>query len=331
MLNDEDVQPLGQYICKVLSVDYRTLAHRVASLLDESYMKCLPYPASEISAILLNIFDGVSWDKVDKMSQGLEKTYKNLKDKKSDIEATMLHLYGSIENYFFCTVWNCFNVVTVLQAYLDESIATPDMLIPEKFELFLSGFFEDNVKIVRGICKGGNLSEFDFYNDILPDSDIREMVRDVFFNMMPLCTNGVVIQTESLNDFVASSIFYFSRNLKFKRCANCGRFFVPLSRSDEIYCDQPSPQDKSSSCKKYGTERLWYDKLKQDEAAKLSRNVYMAKQMLAKRNPDIVGYRKMFDYFKTERKKWEISVKSGVKSKEEYIRWLNEMKLKKTL
>lgn len=53
--------------------------------------------------------------------------------------------------------------------------------------------------------------------------------------------------------------------------------------------------------------------------------------MLVTRNPDIEAYAKMFDYFKAERKKWESDVKSGIKTKDEYIRWLNEMKQKKTL
>lgn len=57
----------------------------------------------------------------------------------------------------------------------------------------------------------------------------------------------------------------------------------------------------------------------------------MAKQMLVKRNPDILAYKKMFDYFKVERKKWEGWIKSGERSREEYLSWLNEMKAKKTL
>lgn len=116
-----------------------------------------------------------------------------------------------------------------------------------------------------------------------------------------------------------------------KKCGICGKYFVPLNRSDTLYCDRISPADPTRTCKEYGSQKLWYDRLKSDEVAKLSRNVYSAKQMLVKRNPDILGYKKMFEYFKTERKRWEKLVKSGVKSKDEYISWLNEMKAKKTL
>lgn len=123
----------------------------------------------------------------------------------------------------------------------------------------------------------------------------------------------------------------FSNKIPIKCCENCGRFFVPAKRSDEIYCNNPAPQDNKKTCKQYGSEKLWYERLKNDEAAKLARNIYSAKRMLVTRNPDIEAYAKMFDYFKAERKKWESDVKSGIKTKDEYIRWLNEMKQKKTL
>lgn len=123
----------------------------------------------------------------------------------------------------------------------------------------------------------------------------------------------------------------FGEKIEIKRCENCGRFFVPEKRSDEIYCSSPSPQDIGRTCKQYGSEKLWYERLKSNETAKLSRNIYSAKRMLAVRNPDIEAYAKMFEYFKAERKKWESDLKNGTKTKEEYICWLNEMKKKKTL
>lgn len=332
MSDDEDGQMLGNYVCKVLSADYKELSRRIASLLNEDNMKHLPYPDVDITAILSSAFEGLAWEELNKISIGSKNMYIAIQDDNCDTKDTISRWYDSTEDYFYHTVWNYFGVITVLQAYLEESVNTPDMLIPEKFELFISSAFEDAVTIVGGQCKGVNLSEFSLNTDLLPDSDFQEIVRDVFSNIMPLCTNGVVIQSKSLTDFAVSSIFYFFRHgYRFKRCKNCGRFFIPFSRSDELYCDQLSPQDSTRSCKQYGTNRLWYERMKQDEAAKLARNIYMAKQMLVRRNPDLQSYKKMFEHFKIERKKWESLIKSGEKSKEEYIDWLNEMKAKKTL
>lgn len=119
--------------------------------------------------------------------------------------------------------------------------------------------------------------------------------------------------------------------IRIKKCQNCGRYFIPESRTDEIYCNRISPQNNQMSCKEYGSKKLWYDKLRSDEIAKLSRNIYMAKQMLVKRNPDIIGYKDMFEFFKKERKKWEKAVKGGSKTRDEYVEWLNSMKVKKVL
>lgn len=76
---------------------------------------------------------------------------------------------------------------------------------------------------------------------------------------------------------------------------------------------------------------MWYEKVLSDDVAKLARNIYCAKQMLAKRNPDKPAFMAMFEYFKTEKKKWEQEVKAGVKTREEFMEWLRKMKLCRTL
>lgn len=45
-----------------------------------------------------------------------------------------------------------------------------------------------------------------------------------------------------------------------RRCANCGKMFIPRSRSDEIYSDNPSPKDPAKTCKQYGNTTGSYEK-----------------------------------------------------------------------
>ena len=33
--------------------------------------------------------------------------------------------------------------------------------------------------------------------------------------------------------------------IKFVKCKNCGNYFVPIGRSDSVYCGYPSPQDET--------------------------------------------------------------------------------------
>ncbi|NLB80496.1 MAG: hypothetical protein GX800_02515, partial [Clostridiaceae bacterium] len=114
-----------------------------------------------------------------------------------------------------------------------------------------------------------------------------------------------------------------------KKCGNCGKYFIPYNRADTIYCDNISPQDDKRTCKEYGSQKLWYDKLKQDEAKKLYRNIYMAKQMQAKRYLDIPKYAKNLEKYKTQSKQLKKDVKEGKKSEAEYIEWLKNVKEKK--
>lgn len=133
-------------------------------------------------------------------------------------------------------------------------------------------------------------------------------------------------------DIVLLSLFHLIwHHLPVKICANCGRVFVPLLRGDAIYCDDPSPQDPEKTCKQYGSKVLWYENVTADNVTKLARNIYCAKQMLAKRHPNEPEYAKSFEYFKKERKAWEQKLKSGNVSKEEFKRWLLDIKSRKTM
>lgn len=129
--------------------------------------------------------------------------------------------------------------------------------------------------------------------------------------------------------FIASLYLLFERGFEIKKCANCGKWFIPLGRSDTLYCDRPSPQDSSRSCKEYGTGRLWYDKLKQNESASLWRKISQTKQKMASRYRDIPGYAEQYELFKVESKRWKSDVKNGIKTEEEFIEWLKSQKEKR--
>lgn len=314
--------PLGEFLCKILSIDFEKAAFSISSLLEDYRLNGDEFPGGQLKIFIDDLFGISGFEEMQTMVAVLKAIYE-----KSETQM-VLNVYGSLKDAFLSESFGYFRVAMVLQTYLEESIDNNDMVSAINFERFVNGFLEK--KIERN-DQGCSLSEYSFL-DIYPGCNIKEIIKDVFQNMLPFEDTFSSFPTHSLNNLLISAIYYFlSNGFIFKRCKNCGNFFVPLSRSDEIYCNNISPQDKARTCKEYGSQKLWYDKLRADEVAKLSRNVYSSKQMLVRRNPDISEYRRMFEYFKTERKKWEGLVKSGEKSKEEYVSWLNEMKAKKTL
>lgn len=187
-------------------------------------------------------------------------------------------------------------------------------------------WFDTAIVALRSICDGEDIVMKSISPKEWGGTHVPCQFKTLFGKVHTVCIIG---RLDALLLLELSKIC--ENKIKIKKCQNCGKYFIPESRTDEIYCDRTSPQDDQMDCKEYGSKKLWYDRLKSDEAAKLSRNIYMAKQMLVKRNPDIAEYKKMFEFFKQERKKWEKEVKEGIKTRDEYIAWLNFMKSKKTL
>ena len=123
--------------------------------------------------------------------------------------------------------------------------------------------------------------------------------------------------------------YIFSNDYTVKRCAVCNKFFIAYNRSDTLYCDRTAPQDTQKTCKEYGAYAQYQNNIKNNEAAKLYRNIYQQKQMKVRRNPDITEYKSNFEEYKTRSKQWKKDVKEGKKTEAEYIEWLKAEKEKK--
>lgn len=301
--------PVGSLLCDVISMDF----DNVMEAMKQGGIELL----SQKTGLLANFFhreDGIVWD---------INTFYLLKEY-FDICVEYPFLYSM--DYFDCFLDSVgghdFLPEIALYSVEQNELGQDEIIIGEDI-----GFpAEYDVEYDR------NHIDLDTY-DYRRNSAIlrRELLEFVPHSYEPDNTIFVYEMSDLLGAVLGSARTLISEQLPIKKCGICGKYFVPLNRSDTLYCDRISPKDPERTCKEYGSQKLWYDRIKNDEAAKLSRNIYSAKQMLARRNPDILAYKKMFEYFKVERKKWEALVKSGEKSREEYINWLCEMKSKKTL
>ena len=138
-----------------------------------------------------------------------------------------------------------------------------------------------------------------------------------------------VYTCDSIEDACIASIYHFLQlGLTIKVCANCGKYFVPLRRSDAIYCDRISPFRRFKTCKEDGSQRTFEEKVKLNDAEKLRRSIYQAKQMRVRRNPDILSYKENFENWKTDAARWKKDIKKGRRTSEEFIQWLNDCKRK---
>ena len=105
---------------------------------------------------------------------------------------------------------------------------------------------------------------------------------------------------------------------RIKKCANCGKFFIPSSRSDEIYCNNVFKNNKT--CKEIGYE----EKINSNEILKEYRKKYKSKNAFKNRNklnhPNI---EQEFDSWHLQAKQKLSEVQKGVLPQEDFIKWLN--------
>ncbi|EYE89102.1 hypothetical protein Q428_04655 [Fervidicella metallireducens AeB] len=138
-----------------------------------------------------------------------------------------------------------------------------------------------------------------------------------------------VYTCDSIEDICIASLYHLIKlKTPIKICANCGKYFVALRRSDAIYCDRISPFNAAKTCKEDGSQRTFEEKLKMNEAEKLRRSVYQTLQMRIRRNPDDEYHKEYFENWKKEVDKWKNDIKKGKKTTEEFIEWLNWSKMR---
>lgn len=107
-----------------------------------------------------------------------------------------------------------------------------------------------------------------------------------------------------------------------RNCKNCGKYFVPDNRSDEIYCS--NIYENGKTCKEVGHFRTQQKLMKENDDLRIYRNVYQKLLLRTRRNPDNLQYEKEFSKFKQMNSKLKEDVSKGKITQEEYMEWLNE-------
>ena len=111
-------------------------------------------------------------------------------------------------------------------------------------------------------------------------------------------------------------------NIEIKKCRNCGKFFVPDNRSDEIYCSNIFENGKT--CKEIVHFKVQQKLIDENDNLRIYRNVYQKLLLRTRRNPDNIQYARDFEFFKEDNNKWKEDISKGLASEEDYIKWLSE-------
>lgn len=136
----------------------------------------------------------------------------------------------------------------------------------------------------------------------------------------------------SLVDLCLATLSYIASNrLLIKKCVHCGKRFVPLGRSDTLYCDYSSPEMPSKTCREFVPYQKWQEKERGDESRVLYKQIYnqlnnkMRRWM--KRDTELSSkFWVALDAFLTSSVEWQDSIKNGTRKHIEYIEWLKTVK-----
>ena len=178
----------------------------------------------------------------------------------------------------------------------------------------LLNIFEHN-KIKLCFNNFGDFNQFPITEEDF--QEIAKFVRDS--ETLPynyLCEN--IIPSFIIELFELTSI----ENIEIKKCKNCGKFFVPEKRSDELYCNSIFENDKT--CKDVGPFKVKQKLMEENNDLKVYRNVYQKLLLRTRRNPDNTQYETEFIAFKKKNAELKEQINNGELSQEEYINWLNE-------
>ena len=109
---------------------------------------------------------------------------------------------------------------------------------------------------------------------------------------------------------------------KFVKCKNCGNYFVPVGRSDSVYCGYPSPQDETKECREVGANATRAKKMKNDVLTQEYRRLYMRLKMAIKRHPDDSALQERFKELTEGMKVRKRQKEDGEMSVDAILEWL---------
>lgn len=209
-----------------------------------------------------------------------------------------------------------------------QSIFGIDFEIPR---YFIYACFEKNKKILP--LKDLVLSLYS--NTKTKKETPRELYKKILKTTNNLNRDNKIIYIKSYEIYALKDIFniYFNyfieSNIYIRKCKNCNKYFIPQNRSDEVYCNNKSPQNPNKTCKEYGAKKTYRDEIKsipiKYEHNKTSQYFRM-KINRAKTQKEKELYKKKFDLYKENYQKKKQKYQSHRLEEADFVEWIKNQK-----
>ena len=169
-----------------------------------------------------------------------------------------------------------------------------------------------------------------------PEADYRK-ITDSFVQSMRENPADRYYIAPGFREFLVMELYCLIKSgCTISTCRNCGKLFVAYNRSDTQYCDRPSPQEPGKTCREYGTYITRLEKVRQDEATHLYKQLYNMMQNRYRRtkSPNCLQgqlrLRQELEDFISDNKAWKKQMKAGKLTEQQYVDWLKVQKEEQT-
>ena len=203
-----------------------------------------------------------------------------------------------------------FGIGTIGQTLLSAYAAYADSYVAFKhsFNMLVSGeeYEEDQVMAFWGLyATNTDFQHIDFHIMFFDDS-----------------FHSIYTIKSSISLILFEAAHVMDANTKFVKCKNCGNYFVPVGRSDSVYCGYPAPQDETKACRDVGANVTRVKKMKNDILTKEYRRLYMRLKMAVKRHPDDIALRERLTELTEGMKVRKKQKEDGTVSADGILEWL---------
>lgn len=166
-----------------------------------------------------------------------------------------------------------------------------------------------------------NLSAFEILRDY-SDFPMRQDETQRIVSKANINSSYFIECTDIIQTLLVELLEIAKLNIEIKKCRNCGKFFVPDNRSDEIYCS--NIYENGKTCKEIGHFKVQQKKIQENDDLRIYRNVYQKLLLRTRRNPNNIQYARNFEFFKDDNNKWRENISKGLSTEKEYVDWLKK-------
>lgn len=137
---------------------------------------------------------------------------------------------------------------------------------------------------------------------------------------------GAILSSENIGSMVYMSIYEIAfRSVSIKLCKNCGRYFMPINRQAEVYCDLPQLDGSKKTCRELGARLTYSKNINNVEGLLLYRRTYQRRLMELSRKADATQEEK--DSFNIWKKSAQAKIKEFKSEKiteKELNKWMRD-------